>query len=204
MSLASASFTESDNLGTRQDTFSLATAYWMGSRPKMLRKDPFILFEFDKEEDARDALLELPCIHVASDSKKLICTEALYFGCYQVENSSQFEAIVCGDDLTFELWEQAKESFTKHGGRRRNDLEPTKRSSAPDSGQAKADEVEFIRQDVVGSGANAATYRTYRGPNAESAREFLKKNPVTQQFLYLVVETPEGNYGRDVKGIYKE
>ena len=33
---------------------------------------------------------------------------------------------------------------------------------------------------------------------------FLQAHPVDRNFFYLVVETPEGNFGRDVDGIYAE
>ena len=48
------------------------------------------------------------------------------------------------------------------------------------------------------------TYRIYKGPNAESAKAFLQKNPVDRKYYFLVIETPEGNYCRDVQGRYKE
>lgn len=196
------SFADKDNLGTRHSTSDDAIAYWAGARMGMSRKDPFVLFSFDREEDAKRALLELPCIHVASDSKKLICTETLIFGCYEIGGG--YEAIICGDDLSVELWEQATESFTRHGGRRKNDLEPTKRQSPPKPEETKPDEVVFVREDIVEGDGDTCTYRVYKGPNAGSAQAFLSRNPVTRNFLYLAVETPDGNYCRDIKGIYKE
>ena len=47
-------------------------------------------------------------------------------------------------------------------------------------------------------------YRIHRGPSAGAAKAFLQQNPVDQQFHYIVVETPDGNYRRDIQGIYKE
>jgi hypothetical protein len=48
------------------------------------------------------------------------------------------------------------------------------------------------------------TYRIHRAPEAQSAKLFLEINPVNEKFYYIVVETPEGNYARDIDGIYKE
>lgn len=48
------------------------------------------------------------------------------------------------------------------------------------------------------------TYRIYQGPDAHSAKAFLKRNAVRKRFLYIVVQTPEGNYGRDIQGICRE
>ena len=77
----SGGFTEKDNIGTRHETFEHAFAYWSDRMVKQ-KKDPFVLYTFDSESQAREALLDLPCIHVANDSRKLICTEVLIFGHY--------------------------------------------------------------------------------------------------------------------------
>ena len=199
------SFTEEDNRGTRHDTLSLAKGYWM-ARMSMRKKDPFVLYEFDAEKDARGALLELPCIHVATDSGKLICTEVLLFGYYPTD-SGTYEAIVCGDDLSHELWAQAKASFIKHGGRPRGqgELEPEKRAVPAQRAKApQLGKVVFVREDHQKQSGVTMVYRVHKGPDAASAKAFLEQNPVTRQFYYLVVETPEGNYCRDIQGIYKE
>lgn len=70
------SFSERDNVGTRQDTMDLAVAYWM-ARNAGQKFEPYALYVFDEESDAREALLELDCIHVGEDTGKLICTETL-------------------------------------------------------------------------------------------------------------------------------
>jgi hypothetical protein len=128
-------YTEKNNRGTRQDTLGRAMANWTARRP-LKKKDPFVMYTFDTEKDAREALLELPCIHVAEDSHNLICTEVLTFGYYPTREG-KYEAIICGDDLTHELWQKAVESFTSHGGKRKNDLEPEK-SKAPAVKEKKA------------------------------------------------------------------
>ncbi len=200
---AAPSFSEKDNLGTRHDTKGLAMAYWMGERLNSTRKDPFVMFTFSKTEDARKALLDLPCIHLARDSNKLICTEPLIFGYYEIEG--MHEAVLGGADLTHDLWEQARASFTKHGGTRKNDQEPEKpRAAAPPRKAAQPENIVFLREEPKHGMGGTAIYRIHKGTDKESALAFLKQNPVTQQLLYLVVETPDGNYCRDIQGIYKE
>ena len=167
-------------------------------------KTPLLVQSFESEKDAREALLELPCIHVAEDSKKLVCSEVLIFGCYPTEQG-KYEALVCGDDLTYALWQQAKESFARHGGHRKNDLEPEKRAvpivkAEPD----QPGRVAFVREDRRQRAGVTMTYRVHKAPDAASAKAFLEQNPVARQFCYIVVETPEGNYCRDIQGIYKE
>jgi hypothetical protein len=199
----SKSFTEKDNRGTRHDTLEIATAYW-SARISSPKKDPFVMYTFDNEKDAREALLELPCIHVAEDSRKLICRDVLIFGYYPIEQG-KYEALVCGDDLTYELWQQAKESFAKHGGRRKNDLEPEKGAAPTAKAEAvKPGKVVFVREDRQQKHGATMIYRVHKAPDAASAKVFLEQNPVTRQFYYIVVETPEGNYCRDIQGMYKE
>lgn len=48
------------------------------------------------------------------------------------------------------------------------------------------------------------TYEVYRAKTAQQAREFLEGKTVTEKLYYVVVETPEGNWGKDIKGMYKE
>lgn len=199
------SFTEKDNRGTRHDTMSVASSYWI-ARMSSPKKDPFVLYDFDAEKDARQALLELPCIHVAADSGKLICTEVLIFGYYQAD-SGKYEAIICGDDLTHELWEQAKASFIKHGGRPKGQGEQEPEKRAVPAQKAKVPQpgkVVFVREDRKQRYGATMVYRIHKGPDATSAQAFLEQNPVTRQLYYIVVETPEGNYCRDIQGIYKE
>jgi len=192
------------NRGMRQDSMSQATAYWM-ARMSSTKKDPYVMYTCEDKNAARAALLELPCIHEGED-QGLICSEVLIFGCYQRQDGI-YEAIICGDELTHELWEQAKESFIKHGGTLKNDLEPEERAaSLPKEEVGQADRVAFVREERKPSqlGTGTAVYRIYNAPDAASAKAFLDQHPVTQQLQYLIVETPEGNYCRDIEGFYKE
>jgi hypothetical protein len=196
-------FTERDNRGTRQDTVEKANAYWVG-RMTSPKKDPFVLYAFATEGEARAALLEVPCIHLADDTQQLIATEVLTFGYYRADDG-RFEAIICGDDLSHELWEQARASFSKHGGTRKNDLEPQRRAAAQSAVKPRqAGKVDFVREDRENRGAATMIYRVHKAPDAATAKAFLEEHPVTQQFYYIVVETPEGNYCRDIQGMYKE
>jgi hypothetical protein len=63
-----------------------------------------------------------------------------------------------------------------------------------------SDEVMLLRKDT----ADGGTYEVYHADTAEAARQFLLKKHVTAQFYYVVVETPEGNWGIDVQGLYLE
>jgi hypothetical protein len=193
---------ESDNRGTLHDTTDMAVNYWM-ARMGSPKKDPYVMHVFDRGEDARAALLELPCIHVAEDTGKLICTEVLIYGYWPMEGT--YEAMVCGDELSHDLWEQARESFARHGGRLKNELEPEASATAPAHTGGSASNVKFVREERQPNRVGAmCTYRIHEAPDAASAQAFLADNPVTEGLVYVVVETPEGNYCRDIDGMYKE
>ena len=205
----SKSFNENDNIGTRHDTWDKAVRYWM-ARTVQQKFDPFVLYIFNDKADACDALIELDCIHVAKDTDELICTETLIFG-YYLTGDGDYEAVICGEELTHNLWVKAKESFEKHGGRRKNDQEPEKSVIFESKKIQKPSELVFVREYtekkiVYGEQNNEVTltYRIYKASNTASAKAFLKENPVNRSMYYVIVETPEGNWGRDIDGIYKE
>jgi hypothetical protein len=196
-------YTEKDNKGTRHETLDQAANYWV-ARNVHQKFDPFALYVFDKQTDATQALLELDCMHAAEDTGKIVCTETLIFGCYQ-RDDGKYEAIVCGDDLSIEVWESARMSFSKHGGVKKNEQKPEKsqqkRVLTKESGAKK---VKFVREDRKNCPAGMCVYRIHKAPDAASAKAFLEENAVSKSLYYIVVETPEGNYCRDRDGIYKE
>jgi len=194
---------EKDNMGTRQDTLVLATVYWM-DRMSLSKKDPYVLYTFENKKDAHTALLELPCIHIALDTGNIICTEVLLFG-YYLTNENKYEVIICGEELSHNLWKLSKTIFTKFNGKRKKDLEPSRHTNLHQKSQVnEISKVTFVREDRNVVNGQTLIYRIHKGPDATSARSFLQNNPVSQQLLYIVVETPHGNYCRDIQGIYKE
>ena len=195
--------------------YALASPYWR-DRLNVGRQDAYVLYTFDTEEAARAALLDVPCIHTVSRSHELICTRVLAFG-YYPNDDGEYEAIVGGSYLTRKLWEKAKASFAAHGGRPKSELEPGATKAPPsaekgETGGAAASgkavgsdaDVVFVREDRREQTGRTMIYRVHRAPSAAVAKAFLQKNPVTRQFYYLVVETPEGNYFRHIQGMYKE
>lgn len=66
------------------------------------------------------------------------------------------------------------------------------------------EKVVFVREGRQQGITGTKIYRIHKGPDAISAKAFLQENPVNRALYYIVVETPEGNYGRDIDGIYKE
>lgn len=200
---------ERDNRGTRHDSFDKASAYWV-ARMGNPHKDPFVLYTFDRQEDARAALLDLPVIHEAEDTGNLISTEVLIFGHYPTP-AGKHEAIVCGLDLSHELWAQARDAFERHGGQRKNDLEPEVREVPVEAAKpletgpaALSSKVVFDREERVEQMGVTFVYRIHHAPDAASAKAFLDEHPVVERNTYILVNTPEGAYGRDIDGMYRQ
>ena len=185
-------------------TFSQSVAYWTIERFKNPRKEPFVYYVFKNEYDARAALLELPFIHTAADTKKLICDELFRFGYFAVTNNGQFtgeyDAFVAGSGFTHDLWQKTHAAFAKHHGVKRNDLEPEKNTThnQPVAGNVK--NVVFIREDRD----NNSIWIVYKAPSKADAMAFLSQQQISRPLYYVIVETPEGNYGRDKDGFYQE
>ena len=197
-----ATYTEADNVGTRQETMSQASVYWLFERPGLSKRPQFTLFTMPSAESAKAALLELPFIHEASDSKKLICDRIMTYGYYSVASegvpAGTCEALVCGMDLTLSEFNRAEAAFTEHGGKRKSSDAPNPSVKAPAaSGNAKS---ARYQEKIV---KNGATYEVYSAPDKASAIAFLKGKRVTQGQYYLCVDTPEGSFGRDINGIYQ-
>lgn len=75
-----------------------------------------------------------------------------------------------------------------------------KKKRVEETAARKSKQPKFIRKERQGKN----TYEIYKGRDAESAREFLMTKRVDKPLYYIVVETPEGNWGMDVKGLYLE
>ncbi|MQY11432.1 hypothetical protein SRB5_15500 [Streptomyces sp. RB5] len=48
------------------------------------------------------------------------------------------------------------------------------------------------------------TYHIYGGPSRQAALEYLRRTPVRDGYVYTIVETPEGNFGRDLVYLFRE
>ncbi len=200
-------YAEKDNLGSRLETTNEAVMRWWTERQAQQKFEPFLMYIFDDESDARNALLDLDFIHIAEDSGKLICTETLLFGYYLSPRDTEkgkYEVMISGDDLNYEMWSTAKTKFSQYNGVLINEKQPEKRAVPTQESKKAIGKVTFVREDRQDGDGGIAVYRIYRAPNAEAAKAFLQENSVTKNLYYIVVETPEGNYGLDIKGIYKE
>ncbi len=195
---------ESDNLGSRHDTVSHAMGYWLGERMNKKIKPPFTMYTMPSYESGESALLELPFFHKAADSGKLICDRLMTFGLYEITEygkpTGKYETLVSGSDLTLDEFHAAESAFEKHGGTRKNRQEPDKNIKpvrVEDGDTSKVNYKEKIND-------NNSIYEVYAAEKKADALAFLKFKSVHKPNFYIVVDTPEGNIGRDINGIYEE
>lgn len=69
-----------------------------------------------------------------------------------------------------------------------------------ESGRGGSGGPKFLRKEQKGG----STYEVYKGSDAKSAKAFLATIRVDKPRHYVIVETSEGNWGIDVKGIFLE
>jgi len=198
-------YNERDNKGMRVNTFEQSMSYWMVERMQNTRKDPFVYYVFKNSNDPHKAMLDLPFIHQAADTGKLVCDELFRFGYFPVSNNGvftgEYDAFIAGADLTYDQWENIHATFTRYNGTKKNDLEPDKTAKGVSTaGNGNAANVSFVREDSDGT----SVWRVFRASGKADAMAFLSQQQVTRPLYYIIVETPDGNFGRDKDGFYQE
>lgn len=196
---------EQDNAGTRQETMAQAIAYWKKERPALLDRQPFTLFTFSSADAAEEAMLALPFFHKAADSGKLICDRTMTYGCYETKRrgvrTGQYEVMVTGSDLTQAELFFAERVFSGHNGRCKTRSVPCASAASPAEGGNAA----LVRyNETIKGNDGVSTYEVYNGPDKASALAFLKEKTVVKRLFYMIVDTPEGSFGRDFVGLYQE
>jgi ferredoxin/predicted nucleic acid-binding Zn ribbon protein len=189
----------SRNLGTRIDCEDKAIAYWTDfmRRGKI---PPFVDFRFKSEKECLNVMRRLSFIAFASDTGELISTELIYYGYFYA--AAGWEILICGDELTQSMFEETVKSCEEEGGTLKDKKEPVQsaaKAAAPVQTEKPA--ITFHHKEDK----NSSMYYIYRGLSRDAALAFLQtlENP-TQNFVYHIVETPEGSFGKDKNGIYQE
>jgi hypothetical protein len=161
---------------------------------------PFTCYLFTTEVAARNGLSSISFIKVASDTNEFISLETLEFGCYDTETNGLWEVIIWGENYTIDLFEESNTKLSAAGGNKKGERKPEESTRSKPKVNIQSGKATYVRKDVNGSN----TYEIYKAPSKSVALEFLKTKSVTKQLYYVIVETPEGNWGKDKDGIYKE
>ncbi len=164
-----------------------------------------VAFRFPTEEDATGALSALSYIMAGSKPGQFRCGPALHFGVYPDER--RYVAFVGGPALSLSMWREAvgKWSETEGAAEYRVSGPPAKKAIIPDPEtlSGKASEV-VVADEHEGEAGDFSHYYTFHAPDRESAMAFLRKVVVPAPGEYVIVETPEGHWGKDHRGTYRE
>lgn len=212
-------YKSNDNLGTTYTDHKKVSAAWMaqgmmvgkGSKitiysdkgesiEKESKGHPYICYTFNTEDAARKGLSSISFIKIASDTNEFISLETLEFGCYETETKGQWEVIIWGENFTSDMFEESNKKLSAAGGKKKGERVPTKKTQSKPKTSTRKGKVKYIRTNVQGPN----TYEVHEAPSKEVALEFLKNKTVTKGRYYVIVETPEGNWGKDINGIYQE
>ena len=196
---------EQDNMGSRQDTMLQAITYWKKERPGLSNEQPFTLFTFSSADAAEKAMLELPFIHKAADSGKLICDRMMTFGLYETKVkgalTGQYEVLVAGGDLTKDELFYAEAVFSSHQGK----CKIRNMTSVCADSNTEGGNTSLVRySETIRGNDGISTYEVYNAPDKASAIAFLREKTIVRRYYYIIVDTPEGSFGKDFVGLYQE
>ena len=141
----------------------------------------------------------------AADSGKLICDRRMTFGCYATKTrgalKEQYEVMVTGSDLTEDELFFAESFFSGYQGRCKVRNVPSACADSPAAG-GNAALVRYAK--TIKGNDGISTYEIYSGPDKASAFAFLNEKNVSRRYYYIIVDTPEGSFGKDCIGFYQE
>ncbi len=195
---------EKDNHGTLQDTVQKADAYWFNRNFGTGKSEPFLLYAFKLESEAKKALAEIDFIHVAADTGNLICTRICHFGAY-TNQSGHWEAIIAGSDFTLDDFNGIREIFKRNNGFVMNERAPEELVNISTTGSSGIDLSSVVFKEKYQKPADATrffTYEIFEAPDRATAIKFLEGRTVSEPLYYLLVDTPQGSFGKDNGGIY--
>ncbi len=192
------------NMGTHYRDEAQAHANWTAQY--ITTYTPVLICRFQTLKQARKAIASTSFIHESGGD--LISSETIDYGCY-INSDQKGEVIICGHGFSTEMFNEAKQKLINAGGEIYKEQEPKKKeekeSQLKKSTAPIAEEVLFIKNTkkelVPGV---VATYENYSAPSEAVAKEFLATKSVSQPLYYIVVDTPQGSWGKDSDGIYKE
>ena len=185
--------------GTQYRDESHARTTWIASH--LNKYTPVIICRFKDLATARNAIEQLSFIKKTAIKGQYLSTEIIEFGCY-LNAEGAGEVILCGNQLSMAMWLEAKTKLKEAGGIIYKEQEPKEETKPAAIPASKTDKAACTYVQTERNGMN--TYEVYRGASKAQALAFLQSKTVTQRLYYLIVETPEGNFGKDVDGIFEE
>ncbi len=193
-------FFEKDNRGTRVIRYSQAELLWdeVEAEPN---STTYAAYVFEREIDAREALLSLSFINEASDTGNPVCSGEYVFGCYR-RADGKFEAAVAGREMSREHWNETRKKFSSAGGIRGKEGMPGNRKAKMGKEPRK---VVFVREYSRIDLTETNFIKIYKAPDAITAKSFLNdpEQRVTRKKYIVRVQSPDGDFYRDYFGVHE-
>ncbi len=164
---------------------------------------PFVACRFPDYATAFRVMTQLSYIEYSEAGRSLYSFEPLVIGLYMFEH--EFVGVVAGEAFTYAMWRQAVHTFTKNDGDPWHSEPPALAVVLPEAQPLASGDtmLEFVG-DADGDRDDLAHYYLYVASGRNVALAFLKKTVVRTAGVHVVVTTPDGHWGRDARGIYRE
>jgi len=165
----------------------------------------YVAYLLPDMEDAQNALEQSSFLEQGTDGR-LRCYQDLMVGFYPHQGKAV--CFVGGENLSYALWGEASAVMPELPG-----AEYFRVSTAPEVLLEIPDVEGALRDDSLqithvgnrdGEGDDYSQYYVYKAPDRDNAVEFLRRARVDEPGIHVVVETPEGVWGKDLNGIYQE
>lgn len=164
-----------------------------------------VAFRFSEPGPARAALMRLSFIEELTTGGRLTSPLPIHFGMY--EEDEPFVVFVGGLGLANGHWREAMAQFSQDESSKqyRVSSPPPYSVKLPDLGDVNGPGalVKLVHESD-GEVGDFAHYWLFQAPSKAAAMAFLRKTTVTAAGEYVIVQTPEGHWGRDARGIYRE
>lgn len=166
---------------------------------------PFVAVSFENYQAGLKALSRLSFLRQDPAGRELTSHLPLVMGLYADEG--QVIAFVSGNALTFRYWTEADAVLRSAAGARESQRssEPSPEIEFPETSQLPP---EAAGVEPAPSRPNPAdpyaAYELFTAPSQRAALAFLKTVRIGAPGIHAVVLTPDGHWGRDLDGIYRE
>lgn len=165
---------------------------------------PHVIGRFPNRERARNIMGGVSFLSLSSKSgRELSCRLPLEYGFVPEDEGATILGFIAGTAFEYTLWREARDLM--HRSRNAELLSAQQPSSdvhIPREG-AVADAVAELGQ-FEGDDHDPSCYWLFHADTREAAKAFLKQVRVNTPGWHVIVQTPQGHWGRDSRGLYQE
>lgn len=161
---------------------------------------PHVIAHFPARERALSVLTGGSYLKVSSNNTAdMDCSLPIQYGFVPLEEGVL--AFAAGPDLPYPVWRETRDLAERaKDGAVVSVVSPDPDIRLPDPANAGVTELGQFE----GHGDDASCYWLFEAQSKRAARRFLAKVRIHSAGWHVVVQTPEGNWGRDRAGLYQE